>query len=306
MRSHRRLVGRARVQSGIDGWTELVAVTVGCRHQATCWRTSARATARTIAARATSASASSSRWPTRRPSRARSCRAWRGSGSVSAPARHQRAARHGLGAGRPRAATTRSPRWVALGRDHRRGARLHRSAARAGDAAPDRRPVPGARAHGQRRAAAQGRRRRRPTWPWRVSAGPTRRAPHAGHAPRRKGGKAWIAISSSGCARCVSRVARARGVPPYVIFHDTTLRELAAAQADEASTRCGTSTAWAPRRPTTWAPPCSRRLARRLTTRGEPSAARRTSRRRHHGTPSGGRRPCPSARTASRRRSETG
>ena len=33
--------------------------------------------------------------------------------------------------------------------------------------------------------------------------------------------------SSSGCARCGCRLARSRGVPPYVIFHDSTLRELA-------------------------------------------------------------------------------
>ena len=46
-------------------------------------------------------------------------------------------------------------------------------------------------------------------------------------ASRRRRGQAWTAICSSGCARVRLEIARARGVPPYVIFHDTTLREMA-------------------------------------------------------------------------------
>ena len=40
-------------------------------------------------------------------------------------------------------------------------------------------------------------------------------------------GRASTAICSSGCAPCACEIARSRGVPPYVIFHDTTLREMA-------------------------------------------------------------------------------
>ena len=40
-------------------------------------------------------------------------------------------------------------------------------------------------------------------------------------------------------------IARSRGVPPYVIFHDSTLRELARAQAAVAALSWPASTAWA-------------------------------------------------------------
>ena len=58
----------------------------------------------------------------------------------------------------------------------------------------------------------------------RVDEGPPPRRAR-GPTPRR--GRTSITICSSACARVRLRIARERGVPPYVIFHDTTLRELA-------------------------------------------------------------------------------
>ena len=46
-------------------------------------------------------------------------------------------------------------------------------------------------------------------------------------------------------------IARARGVPPYVIFHDATLREMARLRPSNRSTRCSPSRASVHARPTT-------------------------------------------------------
>ena len=51
------------------------------------------------------------------------------------------------------------------------------------------------------------------------------RAPLEGRRP--KAGTASTATCSNGCGRCACRWPASRGVPPYVVFHDTTLRELA-------------------------------------------------------------------------------
>ena len=51
--------------------------------------------------------------------------------------------------------------------------------------------------------------------------GPARREPKPSH------GRASIARCSKSSAGCGSASPANRGVPPYVIFHDTTLRELA-------------------------------------------------------------------------------
>ena len=63
---------------------------------------------------------------------------------------------------------------------------------------------------------------------WRSPAsGRHERANHARSlASRRNRGKTSIATSSNGCVRS-DQIARSRGVPPYVIFHDATLREMA-------------------------------------------------------------------------------
>jgi ATP-dependent DNA helicase RecQ len=58
------------------------------------------------------------------------------------------------------------------------------------------------------------------------------RKPEKGKAPRRAKpeGESWAGVDRDLFERLRSlrlRVARDRGVPPYVIFHDTTLRELA-------------------------------------------------------------------------------
>ena len=46
-------------------------------------------------------------------------------------------------------------------------------------------------------------------------------------------------------------IARGRGVPPYVVFHDSTLREMAQAPSRSRCRRCCTSRASAPARPRT-------------------------------------------------------
>jgi ATP-dependent DNA helicase RecQ len=47
---------------------------------------------------------------------------------------------------------------------------------------------------------------------------------------RRVEAESWEGVDGAlfeRCARCGSTSARSRGVPPYVIFHDVTLREMA-------------------------------------------------------------------------------
>ena len=62
---------------------------------------------------------------------------------------------------------------------------------------------------------------------------PDRAAAEARPGRDRRRGTASIAICSRSCARCACEIARRRGVPPYVIFHDTTLRELARLEAED-------------------------------------------------------------------------
>ena len=97
--------------------------------------------------------------------------------------------------------------------------------------------------------AAEGCRRARRTWRWRGRSGRT-------PAPKR-------ARVETECWEGVDRdlfealralrleIARRRRVPPYVIFHDTTLRELARSSRRRTK-RSGTSTAWASARRRIW------------------------------------------------------
>ena len=94
--------------------------------------------------------------------------------------------------------------------------------------APDRRRVSGAGADRRRRGAAQGCRARQPAWRWRGSGGRRRIA----RLKPRRGVEAesWQDVDRDLFERLRAlrlEIARARGVPPYVIFHDTTLRDMA-------------------------------------------------------------------------------
>ena len=75
--------------------------------------------------------------------------------------------------------------------------------------------------------------------------------PHARRTPSR--GRTSTASCSSACARVRLQIARERGVPPYVIFHDTTLRELARLKPTIARRICSRSTASARARQISWA-----------------------------------------------------
>ena len=70
---------------------------------------------------------------------------------------------------------------------------------------------------------------------WRASGAPTK-----DRAPKRVRGieaESWQDVDRDLFERLRAvrlEIARARGVPPYVIFHDTTLRDMARAEADDA------------------------------------------------------------------------
>ena len=160
--------------------------------------------------------------------RARCCRAWRGSGSASAPA-HVTSVLRG----------TATEQVTARGHDTLSTFGLLR------DASIDevRGYIDQLLAHGLLRqtddqypvlaltddgvALLQGRRRRPGPGAGPAAAARSGARRRAVRRPRPKAGTASIATCSSGCGRCGSQVARSRGVPPYVVFHDTTLRELA-------------------------------------------------------------------------------
>ena len=57
--------------------------------------------------------------------------------------------------------------------------------------------------------------------------------PWAGSSASR--GKASTATCSTRCAALRLEIARGRGVPPYVVFHDSTLREMAKAKPQSLS-----------------------------------------------------------------------
>ena len=141
--------------------------------------------------------------------------------------RHQRPARERDRGGHV-APPSRAEHVRAAGGRHRgRSPRLHRAAVGAGIPAPGRRRVSGAGADRLRRRAAEGRVERAGSRA-RAAAPPgegtgARRA----RGSRRSHGKASIATCSRACARCASRSPARRGVPPYVIFHDSTLRDMA-------------------------------------------------------------------------------
>ena len=108
-------------------------------------------------------------------------------------------------------------RGVAVG-----GARLHRTARRRRDALARRRAVSGAAPHGAGRRADEGRRR--------VHAVPRDRAARSakGKLRRRTAQAASADPELFDVLRAVRlQLARDRGVPPYVIFHDRTLQEMA-------------------------------------------------------------------------------
>ena len=138
------------------------------------------------------------------------------------------------------------------------GARLHRAAGRRGLACARRRAVSGAAADGGRRVAAA-----RATASARCTARSCRRreSESARRARRRESARRPIRELFDVLRDVRLRLARERGVPPYVIFHDTTLREMAE-RRPRRSTTCTTSTASARRRRPTSATRSSMRSGR--------------------------------------------
>ena len=193
-----------------------------------CWPISARPTRARTVARATSASTSSSRWASRRSWPARCCRAWRASGSGSAPAmsptccaapKPSRSRRGGHGAlttfGLLRDAS------ISEIRGYIEQLIAHRLLRQTED------EYPVLALTDTRRGAAQGSRRARRISRWRGSGARSAAKPRGA---RRIETESWQDVDRDLFERLRALrldIARSRGVPPYVIFHDTTLREMA-------------------------------------------------------------------------------
>ena len=184
-----------------------------------------------------------------RPSwRRRSCRASRGCRQTwGIGARHRRAARHGDGkGGRARGHHELSTFGLLKDETGRRDPRLHRAAGRRRPARARRRSVSGAAADVSGRGAAARR--------WRRARSTARRQPRgrgsgAGLHDARQSSHGRSTRELFEALREVRlRLARERGVPPYVIFHDTTLRDMAAAPAEDDRRSARESTASARRK----------------------------------------------------------
>ena len=204
---------------------ERYAASVGCRHRHLVGYFGETYRAPT-AARATTASRSSRR---RRSDRRRAegavvRRARRP--AVRRRARRQRALRQRQRSGHVAAAPRADDVRAAARRVGPRSARLHRTADRARLSPADRRCVSGGGADRPRRRAAE-----EPRQPAGLVLARQRR-PVKDRPPKRSRieAESWQDVDRDLFDRLRAvrlEIARARGVPPYVIFHDTTLREMA-------------------------------------------------------------------------------
>ena len=148
--------------------------------------------------------------------------------AVRRDARRQRAARPGERAGAVARARPAEHVRPAAGRVERRSARLHRAARSALELLQQTDDVyPGAGADARRARAAEG---RRPACPGSRSPGSVRRGKGAPRPQSRVEAESWQNVDRDLFERLRAvrlEIARSRGVPPYVIFHDATLREMA-------------------------------------------------------------------------------